>query len=78
MDPDAEVIAAVDAYNVKAVSQAARERFPEREIVLCADHDPVGIKCATAAAKAIGGFVLIPPEVGQDWNDVYVEQGATK
>ncbi|WP_437558794.1 toprim domain-containing protein [Acidithiobacillus sulfuriphilus] len=78
MDPDAEVIAAVDAYNLKAVSQAARERFPEREIVLCADHDPVGIKCATAAAKGIGGLLLVPPEIGQDWNDYALAQGVTK
>lgn len=78
MDPDAEVVAAVDAYNLKAVAQAARERFPEREIVLCGDHDPVGVRCATAAARAIGGLVLIPPEPGQDWNDFYVAQGVGK
>jgi len=69
MDPGAEVVAAVDAYNIRSVAQAARERFPTREIVLCGDHDPVGVRCATAAARAIGGKVLIPPTVGMDWND---------
>ncbi|WP_291520801.1 toprim domain-containing protein [Acidithiobacillus sp.] len=69
MDPDAEVVAAVDAYNIRSVAQAARERFPTREIVLCGDHDPVGVRCATAAARAINGKVLIPPTVGMDWND---------
>jgi putative DNA primase/helicase len=69
MDPDAEVIAAIDAYNIRNVAQAARERFPDREIVLCGDNDPVGVRCATAAAKAIRGLVLIPPIIGQDWND---------
>ena len=69
MDPDAEVVACIDAYNARAVAQAARERFPEREIVLCGDHDPVGVRCATAAARAINGLVLIPPTVGMDWND---------
>lgn len=78
MDPNAEVVAAVDAYNLKAVAQAARERSPEREITLAADHDPVGVRCAHAAARAIGGLVLIPPEIGQDWNDYYMAQGVAK
>lgn len=69
MDPDAEVIAAIDAYNIRSVAQAARDRFPDREIVLCGDNDPVGVRCATAAARAINGKVLIPPTVGMDWND---------
>jgi putative DNA primase/helicase len=69
LDPDVEVIAAIDAYNIRSVAQAARERFPKREIVLCGDHDPVGVRCATAAARAIHGLVLIPPTVGMDWND---------
>lgn len=75
MDPDAEVVAAVDAYNIRSVAQAARERFPTREIVLCGDHDPVGIKCAEAAARAVGGLVLIPETPGQDWNDFALAQG---
>ncbi len=75
MDPDAEIIASVDAYNMRSVAEAARERFPDREITLAADHDPVGIRCARVAARAIGGLVLIPPEIGQDWNDYYLAQG---
>lgn len=78
MDPSGEVVAAIDAYNMRAVAEAARERFPEREIVLCGDHDPVGVRCATAAARAIGGLVLIPPDVGMDWNDYRNAQGVTK
>ena len=69
MDPGAEVIACVDAYNARSAAQAARDRFPDREIVLCGDHDPVGVRCATAAARAINGKVLIPPTAGMDWND---------
>ncbi|MDD2749609.1 toprim domain-containing protein [Acidithiobacillus sp.] len=72
MDPNAEVIAAIDAQNMKPVAEAARARFPEREIVLAGDHDPVGIKCAEAAARAIGGLVLIPETPGMDWNDYFV------
>ncbi len=78
MDPAAEVIAAIDAYNIRSVAHAARERFPEREIVLCGDNDPVGVRCATAAARAIGGLVLIPPQIGQDWNDYRVAMEVAK
>ena len=78
MDPDAEVIACIDAYNARAVAQATRECFPKREIVLCGDHDPVGVRCATAAARAIGGLVLIPPTVGADWNDYRVAMEVAK
>ena len=78
MDPDAEVVACIDAYNARAVAQAARERFPEREIVLCGDNDPVGVRCATAAARAINGKVLIPPTVGMDWNDYALAMRGTK
>lgn len=78
MDPDAEVVACIDAYNARAVAQAARERFPEREIVLCGDNDPVGVRCATAAARAINGKVLIPPTVGMDWNDYRVAMEVAK
>lgn len=78
MDPDAEVIAAVDAHNMGPVAEAARSRFPEREIVLCGDHDPVGIRCAEAAARAIDGLLLIPETPGQDWNDYLVAQGGAR
>lgn len=78
MDTEAQVIAAVDAYNLRTVAQAARERFPTRGIVLCADNDPTGVRCATSAAKAISGKVLIPPEIGADWNDFARNLGGAK
>ncbi|MGE4531449.1 MAG: toprim domain-containing protein [Acidithiobacillus sp.] len=76
--PDDEVIAAVDAYNLRAVAQASRDAFPDREIVIAGDHDAVGIRCAKAAALAVGGLVLIPPGDGQDWNDWAIAQGVSR
>ena len=78
MDPCASVIASVDAHNMLPVAQAARHRFPEREIVLAGDHDAVGIKCAEAAARAISALVLIPETPGMDWNDFLAAQGGAK
>lgn len=74
MYPDDEVIAAVDAYNMQSAARTARERFPDREIVMAADNDPVGIKCANRAARQINGLVLIPPVIGSDWNDWLIAQ----
>ncbi|MGC9239981.1 MAG: toprim domain-containing protein [Acidithiobacillus sp.] len=72
--PDDEVIVAIDAYNMRPVAMTSRSRFPDREIVLAADHDETGIRCAKAAARAVGGTLLIPPEPGLDWND-YLMRG---
>lgn len=74
MYPDDGVVAAVDAYNMQPVARAARERFPDREIVLAADNDPVGIACANRAARQVNGLLLIPPVIGQDWNDWFNAQ----
>ena len=74
MYPDDEVIASVDAYNMQPVARAARERFPDREIVMAADNDPVGIQCANRAARQINGMLLTPPVIGQDWNDWFNAQ----
>lgn len=78
MDPDAGVIASVDAHNMRPVAESARQRFPEREIVLAGDHDAVGVRCAEMAARAVDGLVLIPETPGMDWNDYANAQGGTK
>lgn len=60
------VLVAVDAGNLKAIATMVRRHYPERTIILCADNDAdksenVGVRAATAAAKAINGLVAIPP-----------------
>ena len=67
LEPDALVLAAVDAANLAAVAMAARSRWPGLPIVICADADPVGEKAARAAARAVGGTVAMPP--AGDFND---------
>ncbi len=71
-DPGARVLAAVDAGNLLPVALAARDRWPDIDIVLAGDADPVGRRYAHAAAQAVGGRVLIPAVDGTDWNDVAV------
>ncbi len=58
-------IVCFDAGNLKPVAEALHKRFPNLEIVICADNDHaaqsnVGIEKAQAAAQAVGGTVIIP------------------
>lgn len=69
-DTAARVLAAVDAGNLGPVARAARERWPDTDIVIAGDADDVGRRAAHAAALAINGLVLIPNIEGADWNDV--------
>ena len=77
------VLVAFFAHNLTAVARMARDRYPNREIIIAADNDVTtdakhgknpGVKAANAAALAIGGKVAIPDHEG-DWNDVHVSLG---
>lgn len=45
--------------------------YPNHELIICGDNDESGTgqKAARAAALAVGGKYLLPPIVGQDFND---------
>ena len=77
------VFCSFNASNLLAVAQMARRRYPEREIILCADRDSptdkypslggVGVSMASEAARAIGGMLAIPRRDGHtkiDFNDL--------
>lgn len=48
---------AMSANNLAATARAVREMAPEARIVLLADRDDAGERCAAEAARAVGGFV---------------------
>jgi putative DNA primase/helicase len=55
--------------NLEPVARALRGKFPQLRIVVCADDDSAtpgnpGITAATAAARAIGGFLALPRPEG--------------
>lgn len=67
------VYMAFTANNLMAVSLIVREKLPDAEVVVCADHDlntagNPGLTKATAAAQAIGASLAVPPIAG-DFND---------
>lgn len=74
IEPDALVLAAIAAGNLRAVAVEARRRWRDAEIVVCCDRDPAGIRYGRAAAIAAGALVAAPefPEgaEGTDYNDL--------
>jgi len=77
------VVCSFDCGNLLAVAEGARSKYPEREIVICADqdgHQPgnPGLSYATKAAVAIGGKLAVPSIPGKakvDFNDVHLALG---
>lgn len=68
---------AFDAGNLQPVARILRTKFPDAEIVVCADNDlqtpgNPGLTYAREAALAIGGRLAVPPGAG-DFNDFYTK-----
>ena len=82
-EPDAVVLAAIDAGNLERVAVSARRRWPSAEIVVAGDDDRLtqgnpGATFARAAAKAAGAELRLPPwpadapEDLTDFNDLAI------
>jgi putative DNA primase/helicase len=71
------VIVAFHAGNLLAVAQAIRRKYPEARILVCGDNDKSGVGQAKAreAATAVDAIVVLPNEIGTDWNDVATAEG---
>lgn len=77
------VLAAMSAGNLLPVARAARNRYPDRQIVIAGDNDcqtegNPGKTAAEAAAKAIGALLATPPNHGgkkADFNDIHAWRG---
>jgi putative DNA primase/helicase len=54
------VAVAFDAGNLAPVARALRAKFPRVKLILCGDADPVGVSRATAAARAVRGYLAVP------------------
>jgi len=73
------VAVAFDAGNLDPVARTLRAKFPGAVITICADNDTStpgnpGLTKATAAARAVGGYVAIPPAPYNDFNDAAVAE----
>lgn len=72
------VAVAFDAGNLLAVAKGLRRKFPNIRLIICADNDESGVgqEKAKEAALAVAGLVAMPPEAGDDFNDLHQKQGA--
>jgi putative DNA primase/helicase len=81
------VAVAFNAGNLEAVALALRGKLPDVQIIVCADNDRfnaagnVGVVRATAAARAVGGWLAVPEFDSDDgsptdFNDLAQRQGA--
>ena len=78
-------LVAFDAGNLLPVAQMARQKYPGRVIILCADNDihedgkpNTGVLKATEAAQATGARLAVAPALNgrkSDWNDIHNERG---
>ncbi len=82
-DPEALVLAAIDAGNLKPVALGARQRWPEASLIIAGDDDRLtpgnpGCIQAMEAAQAAGALLAMPewpegaPEHLTDFNDLAV------
>jgi len=68
------VYVAFSANNLQSVALAARKRFPESAIVICADNDETGRKKGEEAAKAVNGRFAVSTFTtgnGTDFNGLH-------
>ena len=70
-------VCAFDAGNLKPVCKALKAEFPEITIIVAGDNDQsgTGAKYGQQAALISHGHFMMPPTVGMDWNDYYIEHG---
>lgn len=80
--PEALTVCALDAGNLQPVAQAIHQRYPNAQIIIAADNDikpgepNTGKDAAEKAAKAVSGWVALPPTVKKaDWNDYHQQHG---
>lgn len=83
MATDYAGLVAFDCGNLESVARMVRGRYPEREIILCADNDAStkgnpGLARAKSAAQAVAGKLALCPAIGgnsTDFNDLSQAQG---
>ncbi|HDZ2580083.1 TPA: DUF927 domain-containing protein [Klebsiella pneumoniae] len=80
--PEALTVCAIDEGNLQPVAQAMHQRYPNAQIIIAADNDikpgepNTGKDAAEKAAKAVSGWVALPPTVKKaDWNDYHQQYG---
>jgi putative DNA primase/helicase len=75
---DAIVVMACDAGGLMSKAERIQALYPDKKLVFFADNDEsnTGQKAARTAQKLTGGYIITPPNVGDDWNDYFKTYGS--
>lgn len=65
---------AFDAGNLKHVAEALHTKYPDTKLIVAADNDESG--AGERAAKETGLPYAMPPKTSDDFNDLYLREGA--
>lgn len=68
------VFCAMSAVNLENVTNIARRKYPENNIVLAADHDPAGIQKAFIISAKYQLKVVLPDHPGDDFCDMHIRE----
>jgi phage/plasmid primase-like uncharacterized protein len=68
---DATVVMACNSGGITNKAKQIQALYPDKKLVFFADNDELktGQKAAISAQKLTGGYIITPPNVGDDWND---------
>lgn len=67
---------ALNAGNIAAVCKSIQEVKPQARLIVAGDNDDAGIKACEKAFIECGVEHVLPPNEGQDWNDIWCAKGA--
>jgi putative DNA primase/helicase len=70
------VFCAMSAGNLENVTNIARRKYPDSNIIIAADHDPAGIEKAFLIAQKFDLKIVLPDQAGVDFCDLHIKEGA--
>ena len=70
------VVCTFSSGNMLEATKEIASALPITRIIIAADNDQAGEDAARKASQHCNNLVTAPPEVGTDWNDFFVANGA--
>lgn len=70
-----KAICAFSAGQIPAIVEYASKKYPESQIVICADNDEEGRRAVEKASTIVPGIAVSYPPSGKDWSQYFLENG---
>lgn len=74
---EATVVMACNSGGITNKAKRIQTLYPDKKLVFFSDNDEskTGQKAAISAQKLTGGYIVTPPNIGDDWNDHFKTYG---